>query len=163
MNSIRPQTAGRSSADDDVEAARTAGARLRRSYVADPGTLALVRADVAALAESHGATPEQVADIRLLVSEAVTNAVRHAYPDGRGTVQATAVAGARHLTILVSDDGVGPHALSRDRGPGWGWPLIAALTDSFTIRRRANGGTEVEMHVSIGPGPPTGRSAAARI
>ena len=163
MNSIRPQTAGRSSGDDDVEAARTAGAELRRSYVADPGTVARVRADVAALAERHGAGPERVADLRLIVSEAITNVVRHAYPDGPGALQVTAAVSARHLTILVSDDGVGPHALSRGRGPGWGWPLIAALTDSFTIRRRANGGTEVEMHVSIGPGPPTGCSAAARI
>src|ERR1700748_3038892 len=72
-------------------------------------------------------------------------------------VHAPAFAGARHLTILVSEDGVGPHALSRDRGPGWGWPLIAALTDSFTIRRRAHGGTEVEMHVSIGPAAATSR------
>ena len=163
MNAIRPPSAVTSPPDDGVAATRTTHAELHRSYVAEPDTVGLVRADVAALAEGHGATAEQVADIRLLVSEAVTNAVRHAHSDGRGTVQATAVAGARHLTILVSDDGVGPHALSGDRGPGWGWPLIAALTDSFTIRRRANGGTEVEMHVSIGPGPPTGRSAAARI
>jgi hypothetical protein len=37
---------------------------------------------------------------------------------------------------------------------------MAALSDRFTIRRRSNGGTEVEMHVQIGPdrGPgPHGR------
>jgi hypothetical protein len=45
-------------------------------------------------------------------------------------------------------------------GIGLGWPLMAALTERFTIRRRSNGGTEVELHVRIGPdrGPaPQGR------
>jgi anti-sigma regulatory factor (Ser/Thr protein kinase) len=55
------------------------------------------------------------------------------------------------ITILVCDDGIGPRAQSRDPGAGWGWPLMAALSEQFTIRRRSNGGTEVEVLLHIGP------------
>jgi serine/threonine-protein kinase RsbW len=126
---------------------------LRRSYRAEPRAAVIAREDIAALALRYGATGVQVADVRLVVSEAVTNAVRHAYPGVQGAVHAMAAVSAGRLTILVSDDGVGPRKESRSPGGGWGWPLIAALSEHFTIRRRSNGGTEVEMDLRIGPDP----------
>jgi len=151
MSSTRHQLDGGSRCDPAVTVAPAAEEELHRSYTADPEAAALAREDFAALAERHGATDEQVNDIRLLVSEAVTNAARHAYPGSTGTVTAMAAVSAGRLTILVSDDGVGPRGQSGDPGAGWGWPLMAALSERFTIRRRSNGGTEVEMHVRIGP------------
>ncbi len=114
-----------------------------------PEVVALAREEFGALAERHGATGERVDTIRLLVSEAVTNAVRHAYPEGPGTVVAIATVGAARMTIVVSDDGVGPLTPSWVPGAGWGWSLIAALTDRFTIRHRSNAGTEVEIRVAL--------------
>ncbi len=156
MNSIR-QRPGRTRPRQDVDvdvapAPPSADEELRRSYPAEPRAAALAREEVVALAERHGATEEQLDAVRLLVSEAVTNAVRHAYPDGAGTISAMATATAARVTLLVSDDGIGPRTPSRDPGAGWGWPLIAALSERFTIRRRSTGGTEVEMHVRIGRG-----------
>ena len=130
--------------------APVAGEELRRSYPAEATAVTRVREDFGALAERHGAPGEQVDDIRLLVSEAVTNAVRHAYGDGAGTVEATAAVTGGGITILVSDDGTGTRAQSSDPGAGWGWPLMAALSEQLTIRRRSGGGTEVEMRVRIG-------------
>jgi anti-sigma regulatory factor (Ser/Thr protein kinase) len=126
---------------------------LRCSYPADPQAVCLARDEFAALAGRHGATGDQIAEIRLLMSEAVSNAVRHAYPDEPGPVYAMAAVSAGQVTMLVSDDGVGPRIRSCEPGAGWGWPLIAALSDQFTIRRRSNGGTELEMHLRIGPDP----------
>ncbi len=114
-----------------------------------PEVVALAREEFGALAERHGATGERVDTIRLLVSEAVTNAVRHAYPEGPGTVVAIATVGAARMTIVVSDDGVGPLTQSVDPRAGWGWSLIAARTERFTIRHRSNGGTEVEVRVAL--------------
>ena len=151
MNSIRHQPAARPSRHTARRPA--AQEELRRSYPADPEAVALARDEFAALADRHGATDEQVNEIRLLISEAVTNAVRHAYP-GRarraGSVHAVAAVCPGGVTMLVCDDGVGPRIRSGHPGGGWGWPLMAALSDRFTIRRRSNGGTEVEMHVRIG-------------
>jgi anti-sigma regulatory factor (Ser/Thr protein kinase) len=151
MSSTRQQTAHRPRRHPAVTGAPAAEEELDRSYPADPEAAALAREDFGTLAQRHGATDEQVDDIRLLVSEAVTNAARHAYPGSAGPVSAMAAVSAGRITILVSDDGVGPRAPSGDPGAGWGWPLMAALSERFTIRRRSNGGTEVEMRVRIGP------------
>jgi serine/threonine-protein kinase RsbW len=163
MDSIRHQAAGGSPNDPAGAMRAAAGEELSRSCPADPKAPTLIRDDFSALAERHGATHEQVDDIRLLVSEAVTNAVRHAYPGGPGTVDAMAVVSAGRMTILVSDDGSGPRAQSHDPGAGWGWTLMAALSERFTIRRRGSGGTEVEMLVPIGPARETTASGAARV
>jgi anti-sigma regulatory factor (Ser/Thr protein kinase) len=132
---------------------RVSGAHeeLRRTYLATPEAAGQARDEFAALAARHGATDQQIDEVRLLVSEAVTNAVRHAYPDGPGTVMAAATVTEGDVTILVSDDGVGPRSESADPGGGWGWPLIAAVCDSFVIRRRSTSGTEIEMRLRIGP------------
>jgi anti-sigma regulatory factor (Ser/Thr protein kinase) len=133
--------------------APAADAWLRRSFRAEPTAAAIAREDIAALALRYGATAAQADDVRLVASEAITNAVRHAYPRERGAVHAMAAVSAGRLTILVSDDGVGPRNESQSPGGGWGWPLISALSEQFTIRRRSNGGTEVEVDLRIGPDP----------
>ncbi len=140
-----------------MRAPRGADEELRRSYPAQPWAVAVARDEFAALAERHGATNEQLDDIRLLVSEAVTNAMRHAYPGTPGPVYVMATATGAHITFLISDDGIGPRTRSHNPGAGWGWPLMAALCRRFTVRRRSNGGTEVEMQVRVGPegGPAT--------
>lgn len=155
MNSARHQAAGRSARKPAIVETPGADEEFRRSYPAAPETLRRVRNEFGALGMRHGASEEQVDDIRMVVSEAVTNAVRHAYPGGPGgkpgSVHAMAAVSDGRLTILVSDDGVGPRTQSADPGAGWGWPLLAALTERFTIRRRSNGGTEVELRMRIGP------------
>jgi len=132
-------------------ATRTSAETLDRSYPAEPDTVPLVRHEIAALAQRHDATRPQVDDIRLAVSEAVANAVTHGYRLAGGTIHAVAAIAARRLTLLIADDGVGPTEPAQRPGAGWGWPVIAAVTERFTIRRRRSGGTEVEMQFRIGP------------
>ena len=52
------------------------------SVPATPDSIALVRHAVRAALEDHEAPPAVTADVLLAVSEACTNAVVHAYPDG---------------------------------------------------------------------------------
>jgi anti-sigma regulatory factor (Ser/Thr protein kinase) len=151
MNAIRQRTArGRPPATDPTGPATED--ELWRSYAARPETVPRVRDEFAAFADRHGATEEQVDEVRLLVSEAATNVIRHAYRDKAGRVYAMAAVAAGRVSIRVADDGVGPHARSPNPGAGWGWALIAAVSEQFTVRRRRNGGTEVEMHLHLGPG-----------
>ena len=83
--------------------------------------------------------------IAIAVSEAVTNAVVHAYPDrpgGHVRVHATPARGA--LLITVSDDGQGIATPSERGGLGVGLTLIARLCSSLQIDGDG-GGTRVTM------------------
>ena len=86
--------------------------------------------------------------VELAVAEAVANAVIHGYPEGspgKVTIRATAESGA--LAVEVSDDGAGmrgnPDSLGL--GLGLGLPLIARVTDEFTITTARSGGAMVSM------------------
>jgi serine/threonine-protein kinase RsbW len=88
--------------------------------------------------------------VLLAVSEAVTNAVRHAYgkrPD-RGRVRVTAELEDDRLHVRVTDWGRGLGAPGEDPGAGFGLPLIERLTDELDIR--TGPGTRVHMQFAVG-------------
>ena len=123
---------------------------LSESFPALPGSLTRVRQAVAALASEAGASPERVGDIRLAVSEALTNVILHAYRDGRGDVHLAAAVIDRELWVLIADDGGGLRSRSDRSGLGLGLTLIAQMTDELTIAKRSNGGTELRMRFGLG-------------
>jgi anti-sigma regulatory factor (Ser/Thr protein kinase) len=127
---------------------------LDESYEADPESVGRARADLARFATGAGATSMQVDDVRLAVSEAVTNAVQHGYRGSPGRVQIAAGATDRELWIIVCDSGSGMQ-LSTDRpGLGLGLGLIAQVTDHMTIVPRRAGGTELRMRFDLPSGAP---------
>lgn len=102
---------------------------------------------VTQLAIRSGIAGELLDEIRLVVTEAVTNAVRHAYPEPTGTdaFHVTAAVVGNELWVLVADDGCGYQTPSRDPGLGLGLTLIAQFSEEYVITERATGGTEVRM------------------
>jgi anti-sigma regulatory factor (Ser/Thr protein kinase) len=86
-----------------------------------------------------------------IVFELVANVVEHAYePDRRGSATVELGLAEELLTILVSDDGRGPHAGSPSPGPGRGWRLVSFLSDEFTITDRGQpGGTLVQVRLGL--------------
>lgn len=126
------------------------GEALNESYPAVPEAVPLARRLVSDAAAAAGAGGEQLEEIRLAVSEAVTNAVVHAYDDGEtGRFQLVAAVASGELWVLVSDDGRGLHADNESRGLGIGLSLISGLSDDFAIVNRASGGTEVQMRFDL--------------
>jgi len=116
------------------------------SYPAVPASLARARTAVAALAAAHGARAQELDRIRLVVSEAVANAVMHAYagdPSGELHVSAAVIAG--ELTVVVGDDGCGLSAAGESPGLGHGLRVISDGCDALSILRRSGGGTQLEM------------------
>jgi serine/threonine-protein kinase RsbW len=117
------------------------------SLEAEPSAIGVFRRALAAFAAEAGASPGTVDDVALSVSEAVTNAVRHAYDDGRipGEVRAEAFVerGDEHavLIVSVSDDGPGIRPRSDSPGLGLGLSLIRRLATSMTIVTDAPGAT----------------------
>ena len=126
------------------------GEVLNESYAAIPEAVPLARRLVSDIAAAAGAGGERLEEIRLAVSEALTNAVIHAYEDGEaGRFQVVAAVASGELWVLVSDDGHGLHAGKDSRGLGLGLWLIAGLSDDFAIVNRASGGTEVQMRFDL--------------
>jgi serine/threonine-protein kinase RsbW len=126
------------------------GEALSESYPAVPESVPMARRALAAVAAAAGAAGERLEEIRLAVSEALTNAVVHAYrnSDG-GRFHVTAAVTAGELWVLIGDDGRGMHAWNDSRGLGIGLSLISGLSDDFAIVTRASGGTEVQMRFDL--------------
>jgi anti-sigma regulatory factor (Ser/Thr protein kinase) len=125
---------------------------LSESYPAVPGSLATARRAVVALAVEAGATREQIETIRLATSEALTNAIVHAYGDDPGEIHVTAALASDELWLLVADDGDGLRPHGRGSGLGLGLALIAQACEELTIVKRSTGGTELRMRFRLGSG-----------
>jgi anti-sigma regulatory factor (Ser/Thr protein kinase) len=104
---------------------------------------------LAGFATRAGAYAEQVDAVRLTSSEALTNAVLHAYRGEPGTIQVTAAVVAQELWVLIADEGCGMQPGTERPGLGLGLGLIAKLTDDFEIVARSGGGTEVRMRFDL--------------
>jgi anti-sigma regulatory factor (Ser/Thr protein kinase) len=130
------------------------GEALIRSYPAVPESVPAARRELTAVAVSAGASGERLEEIRLAVSEALTNAVMHAYRNcDPGSFHVTAAVASSELWVLISDDGRGLHAWNDSRGLGIGLSLISGLSDDFAIVTRASGGTEVQMRFDVDTAP----------
>jgi diguanylate cyclase (GGDEF)-like protein len=139
-------------ADHEVRTAASAGLRVRprERLPARPASVATLRRGVVAFAARGGASERQLDDVALAVSEALNNAVVHAYAriDIPGTVAVDAWMSERWLHVLVRDEGSGmvPHVASP--GLGLGLPLIARLARQLVIEESARG-TSVRMSFAI--------------
>jgi len=111
-----------------------------------------VRHEVRDYAERNGAAdPNAVA---LAVTEAITNAVVHAYVDaaepGEIEVVLQRVPDDDAIEILVCDEGRGMMPRTDSPGLGLGLPLVATLAERFEVEARTGGGTRVLMAFATG-------------
>jgi serine/threonine-protein kinase RsbW/stage II sporulation protein AB (anti-sigma F factor) len=124
-----------------------------RSWPAVAQSVAAARRVAVDFAGRLGATPAALAAVELAVSEAMTNAVQHAYAgrDGSGpgsvTLTVEPVDGA--LRVVVADDGVGMRPRPDSSGLGLGLPLIAQITQSFEVQQPPSGGTVLAMRFDL--------------
>ena len=95
-------------------------------------------ADARRAVEQFGASldPEVVPDVRLLVSELISNSVKYG---GEGQVQLILQSeDRRHVRVEVVDQGVGFVPTVRDRPKtepgGWGLHMVEALTERWGVR-----------------------------
>lgn len=104
---------------------------------------------------------DRLEGLRLAVSEAVTNVVRHAYPRSQGSVALTAGRASDELWVLVADCGCGHQSPSANPGLGFGLGIIAHECDELVVTERSEGGTEVRMRFMLKGKPNTDRSPVA--
>ena len=118
---------------------------IRLTLPARPENVAVVRHVLGALAEALDLPPAVTADIRLAVTEACTNVVRHAYGDRAGDIDVVVRPRGRALEVIVADNGRGMGPSPDTSGPGLGLPLMAALADSLEIQGSATAGSRLMM------------------
>jgi len=127
---------------------------------AEPESVPRARRALNDFAAAAGADRGQLDAVRLASSEAMTNAVVHAYHDRAGDVYVTAALVSNELWILVADDGCGLKPRADRPGLGLGLGLISQVVDDMAVVARARGGTEVRMRFDLGDGGFTRRRAA---
>jgi anti-sigma regulatory factor (Ser/Thr protein kinase) len=118
---------------------------FNQSYPAVASSVPRARMALAMFAHATGATPAQVEAVRLAVSEALTNAVMHAYGAHSGAVHVSASRAGEELWVLITDDGHSVDAGYESPGLGMGLHLIACMADYFAMHKRTEGGTEIRM------------------
>jgi serine/threonine-protein kinase RsbW len=118
---------------------------IRLTLPARPENVAVVRHVLGALAEALKLADDVIEDMRLAVTEACTNVVRHAYQGCEGTIDVVVQPKGELLEVIVSDTGRGTGPSPDTAGPGLGLPLIAALTDHLEIERRRDSGSRLVM------------------
>ena len=128
------------------------GSDVRLTLPARPENVAVVRHVLGAFAEALQLPDPLIEDMRLAVTEACTNVVRHAYADGEpGPVEILIRPEGDTLLVVVSDQGRGLRASANSTGPGLGLPLIAALSHSFEIEQLPDKGSRLRMAFRRGP------------
>lgn len=100
------------------------------------------------------AAPLDPSAVILCASEAVTNAVMHAYRDADmpGPVEVEATASAGRLWVTVRDRGQGLTPRLGSPGLGVGLPIISQTADATEIRTPQEGGTEIAMRFDLTAG-----------
>ncbi len=115
-----------------------------------------IRTAAACFAAQLDPTLEEINDIKTAVSEAVTNAIVHAYPDTLGKVVVKLRIKEEHtLEIIVKDWGVGIADIEQARTPlfttgseersGMGFTIMESFMDTLKVRSTPGKGTTVTM------------------
>jgi serine/threonine-protein kinase RsbW/stage II sporulation protein AB (anti-sigma F factor) len=130
---------------------RSTAEELAATWPAVPASVAGARTAVARFAEAVGATEAALSAVKVAVSEAVTNAVVHAYIEDAdpGTVHIAADHDADALRVVVIDEGRGMKPRPDSPGIGLGLPLIAQMTRGFEVHSNETGGTCLEMYFAL--------------
>lgn len=117
---------------------------------------AFARSAVACFAAQLDPTMEELGDIRTAVSEAVTNCIVHAYPDGIGIITIRCrILKDNVLDIVIKDRGVGIQDVEKARQPmfttggydrsGMGFTIMESFMTTFTVTSVPGKGTTVHM------------------
>jgi serine/threonine-protein kinase RsbW/stage II sporulation protein AB (anti-sigma F factor) len=131
--------------------------QVAATYAATPENIGLLREQMAAMARECGLDEIGIADVRLAVSEAATNALIHGYRRQPGLIRAHAEVTDGELRIAICDDGPGMEPRVDSPGLGLGLPVIASVSRRFEIVQDEPG-TELRMAfdcpASAAPGSP---------
>jgi serine/threonine-protein kinase RsbW len=123
-------------------------------FPAKPDYLLLARLTLSGIARELPLGDEVLADLKLALTEACGNVVRHAYTDGDGDVSVLFSIDDTRILMTVEDDGDGIRApdaidetpVERPLEGGMGMSIIRAIVDELAVEPGDEGrGTTVRM------------------
>ena len=133
---------------------------IKLEFPAKSSNEAFARASVAAFAAQLDPTIDELGDIKTAVSEAVTNAIVHAYPEDMGMVWLKLrILDDDTLEINVKDKGRGIEDVSKAMEPlfttggddrsGMGFTIMDTFMDKMKVVSKTGKGTSVTMRRRI--------------
>ena len=133
---------------------------MKIEFLSKSANEAFARISIAAFASQLDPTIEEIADIKTSVSEAVTNAIVHAYPNKEGLVKIKAILYENEIEIEVSDTGEGIENVDEAKAPlfttkgnlersGMGFTIMENFMDNLKVESIVGLGTKVTMSKKI--------------
>ncbi len=129
---------------------------MQLDFLSKSSNEGFARVAVAAFAAQLDPTLEEIGDVKTAVSEAVTNAIVHAYPNAIGRIRIRArLYEDNLLEIVVRDWGTGIADVEQARQPlfttggeersGMGFTIMESFMDALRVRSQVGKGTTVTM------------------
>ena len=135
---------------------------MKVTFLSRSANEGFARAAVAAFAAQLDPPVDELADLRTAVSEAVTNAIVHGYPDQLGTVTLTVKLFENgKIQVQVKDKGRGIPDVAKAMEPlyttggeersGLGFSVMESFTDRVRVKSAVGKGTAVTLEKYIAP------------
>jgi serine/threonine-protein kinase RsbW len=129
---------------------------VRLTIPAKPEYITLGRLALTGIARlrAQPLSQEVLGDLKLALTEACTNSVRHAYAGGEGLVEIVYELHPDRLVVEVVDEGEGFEPPAGETAPvdgdelsegGLGIAIIQALADEFEVAERPQGGSRLRF------------------
>ncbi|MCP9486747.1 MAG: ATP-binding protein [Gaiellaceae bacterium MAG52_C11] len=140
-------------AESAVDESRT----VRLTIPAKPEYITISRLALTGLARVRPLADDTLADLKLALTEATSNSVRHAYANGEGRVQISFELREDRLIVEVSDDGAGFESASTQKADGDGFgedelsegglgiAIIRSIADELEIGTASGGGSRLRF------------------
>ena len=128
--------------------------QLKLEFLSKPENIGLARLTVASFAAQLDFTLSEIEELKVVVSEAVSNAVLHGYAHKEGMVRIEATLYPDKLELVVADQGQGIEDIDQAREPaytttpdrmGQGFALIESFMDEVEIQSQPGQGTWIRM------------------
>jgi serine/threonine-protein kinase RsbW len=120
--------------------------------------ITLCRLALTGLSRLRPLSEETLADLKLAITEACSNSVRHAYPENGGHVEISYTLTGDALEIVVCDEGEGfeprgPHQAADELSEGGlGIAIIRSIADELEIGPREGGGSRLRFVKNLSDG-----------
>ena len=133
---------------------------MRTNFLSLSQNETFARTVIAAFCLPLNPSLSELNEIKTAVSEAVTNAVVHGYPDGAGEIEMVAETTENKIHIEITDNGIGIENLDKAMEPffttrpdeersGMGFTVMQTFMEDVKIVSEPNKGTKVIMNKTI--------------
>lgn len=135
--------------------------RMELRFCSQPENERIGRTMAAVFVTVLNPTLEELSDFKTAVSEAVTNAIIHAYPESEGEIRMILERKGNEVTVTVIDHGIGMENVEKSMEPlfttlpseersGMGFTFMEAFTDHLEVKSEPGKGTRVCLSKKMG-------------